>query len=273
MAARVRAGLAAFGALGVLLVAGCAPQPGTPTTPAPASTSASAPSSASSAPVTEPTSVSAPTSAAGEPTTASATGEAGSGETVTCEYPAASTPARPVDPPPTKDVPASGTVQVTLEMTEGPVSITMDRAAAPCTVNSFVSLASQGYYDDTSCHRLVDQGIYILQCGDPSATGRGGPGYRYPDELDSAVKLPSGPQGSVLYPAGSVAMANAGANTNGSQFFLVWAETPLLPKYNYFGTMDADSLEVVTSIASRGVSGTEAPKPISEAKIQRVSLG
>ncbi len=214
-----------------------------------------------------------PDKCGGEPTTASATGEAGSGETVTCEYPAASTPARPVDPPPTQDVPASGTVQVTLEMTEGPVSITMDRAAAPCTVNSFVSLASQGYYDDTSCHRLVDQGIYILQCGDPSATGRGGPGYRYPDELDSAVKLPSGPQGSVLYPAGSVAMANAGANTNGSQFFLVWAETPLLPKYNYFGTMDADSLEVVTSIASRGVSGTEAPKPISEAKIQRVSLG
>ena len=79
--------------------------------------------------------------------------------------------ARPVNPPPTRDVPTSGTLRYTLTMTEGPVTTTLDPGRAPCTVNSFVSLARQGYFDQTRCHRLADSGIFVLQCGDPSGTG------------------------------------------------------------------------------------------------------
>ena len=141
-------------------------------------------------------------------------GEAATG--VTCEYPSDGDPARAVDPPEGGDVPDQGTVGVTLHLTAGDVDLTLDRAKAPCTVNSFVSLAEQGYFDDTQCHRLVDYGIFILQCGDPTATGTGGPGYTIPDELDPAP----------TYPAGTVAMAKRQPpDTGGSQFFLVWADT------------------------------------------------
>ena len=145
-----------------------------------------------------------------------------------CSYTAYGQSARPADPPPMFDVPATGTSTVTLNMTEGTVAITLNRAQAPCTVNSFESLAKQGFFDDTTCHRLVDQGIYILQCGDPSGTGSGGPGYRFADELT----------GSEQYAKGVVAMANSGPDTNGSQFFLVWADTQLPPEYTIFGSID-----------------------------------
>lgn len=184
-------------------------------------------------------------------------------ETVSCTYSAGGQRAKPVDPPPATDVPATGTLTATVDMSAGPVTITMDRAAAPCTVNSFEALVKQGFYDDTACHRLVDSGIYILQCGDPTGTGMGGPGYRFPDELT----------GNEQYTAGVVAMANAGADTNGSQFFIVWADSPLPPDYTVFGTIDQASLDVVTTIASRGVSKDASPSPIAEAKIDRVSLG
>ena len=114
-------------------------------------------------------------------------------------------------------------------MTEGDVTITMDRAKAPCTVNSFVSLAGQGYFDQTRCHRLADSGIFILQCGDPTGTGQGGPGYQFANETD----------GTESYTRGVVAMANAGPGTNGSQFFLVWDDSTSLdrvPNYTIFGT-------------------------------------
>lgn len=246
---------------GLALVSGCANDPETP----PTSTSATPVTTTAAQPASPASSDAAPSSAA--------THTAGA-EFVSCEYPRDAQPVKPVDPPTTTDVPATGTLQVTVNMTEGPVTITMDRAAAPCTVHSFESLAKQGYFDGTSCHRLTDQGIYILQCGDPSGTGRGGPGYRYADELDSAKALPPTQQpGGVVYPAGSVAMANAGKNTNGSQFFFVWADSPLAPSYTYFGDVDAESLAVITTIASRGISAENNPNPISEAKIESVSLG
>ncbi len=193
---------------------------------------------------------------------ASSVGGSGGG-TVTCEYEAAGPPARPVDPPSGRDVPASGTVTFTLNMTEGQVALALDRAVAPCTVNSFAALVQQGFYNDTSCHRLVDRGIFVLQCGDPTGTGTGGPGYRYADEL----------AGNETYPAGTVAMANAGPDTNGSQFFLVWADTQLSPDYTVFGKMDEASLAVVAAIAAKGVSRDASPKPISPAHIDTVSVG
>jgi len=186
------------------------------------------------------------------------------GAGVTCEYPPEGEPARPVDPPRSENVSDQGTVGVTLHLTAGDVSLTLDRATAPCTVNSFVSLAEQGFYDDTECHRLVDYGIFILQCGDPTATGTGGPGYTIPDELNPPP----------TYPAGTVAMAKRQPpNTGGSQFFLVWADTPLPAEYTVFGTMDQAGLDVVAGIAAQGVDGTDQTSPNAEARIESVSLG
>lgn len=172
-------------------------------------------------------------------------------------------PARPVDPPTTTDVPLQGTVTATMAMKAGTVTITMDRAKTPCTVHNFESLASQQYFDGTSCHRLVDNGIFILQCGDPTGSGMGGPGYSFADELT----------GKETYPRGTVAMANAGPDTNGSQFFIVWQDSPLDPDYTVFGTIDEASLNVIGSIASQGVDGNDGVSPIADASITSVTLG
>ena len=165
-----------------------------------------------------------------------------------CEYSMSGVAARPVAPPPTTGVPTSGTVRYLLTMTNGDVKITLDRAKAPCTVNSFASLADQGYFDKTKCHRLADSGIFILQCGDPSGTGKGGPGYEFANETD----------GTESYGQGVVAMANGGPGSNGSQFFLVWADSTSLDKkgdFTIFGEMDKGSRDVVASMAEEGQDG------------------
>lgn len=183
----------------------------------------------------------------------------------TCAYPGAGEPAKPADPPSTSDVPNTGTATATIHLTAGDVEVTLDRAVAPCTVNSFLSLTEQGYFDETNCHRLVDRGIFILQCGDPSGTGRGGPGYTIPDETVDTM----------TYTAGTVAMANMGgdAATGGSQFFLVWADSTLDPDYTVFGRMDQAGIDVVGGIAAQGVSAEDQTSPIAEAKITNVTLG
>jgi peptidyl-prolyl cis-trans isomerase B (cyclophilin B) len=169
----------------------------------------------------------------------------------TCEYSLSGDSARPVKPPPTDGVPTSGTISYLLEMTNGQVTITLDRTRAPCTVNSFVSLADQGYFDNTKCHRLADSGIFVLQCGDPTGTGKGGPGYEFANETD----------GTESYTEGVVAMANGGPGTNGSQFFLVWADSTSLdqtPNFTIFGEMDKESRDVVASMAGEGQDGSNA---------------
>lgn len=242
--------------LGLVLLAGCASDPtgGRDETVAPPASSAS-PVVVSTSPSNSAQSASA--------TRTSITGE--NQETVACAYLAGgdSTSTTPVDPPSTNDVPASGTFTQTLVMTAGEVRLTLDRAKAPCTVNSFNALAQQGFYNNTDCHRLVDTGIFILQCGDPSGTGHGGPGYRYADELS----------GNETYPAGTVAMANAGPDSNGSQFFIVWADSELPPSYTVFGTVDQESLLVIQGIAAKGVSKDASPAPIAEAHIVEVRAG
>jgi peptidyl-prolyl cis-trans isomerase B (cyclophilin B) len=131
-------------------------------------------------------------------------------------------------------------------------------------VHSVLSLAEQGYFDDTSCHRLTTQGIFVLQCGDPTATGSGGPGYSFADELT----------GQETYPAGTIAMANAGPDTNGSQFFLVYEDTELAPSYTTFGTLDDAGLDVVREVADAGVQGGAADgPPATEVVIESVSVG
>ena len=180
-----------------------------------------------------------------------------------CEYTVTGSAARPVQPPTTSDIASSGTVSYVLHLTEGDVTLRLDRAKAPCTVHSFESLVAQKYFDDTRCHRLVDSGIFVLQCGDPTATGTGGPGYSFADETD----------GSETYPKGTLAMANGGPNTNGSQFFLVWDDSQLPPDYTVFGTFNEESRQVVAGIASQGQDGSSpdgSGVPNSPAQIKSV---
>jgi peptidyl-prolyl cis-trans isomerase B (cyclophilin B) len=183
--------------------------------------------------------------------------------TTSCDYPAdAAGAAKEVDPP-SADAPDTGTAGVTISTTVGDLKATLNREKTPCTVNSFVSLAEQGYFDDVTCHRMTTAGIFVLQCGDPSGTGAGGPGYSFADELD----------GTETYGPGTLAMANAGPNTNGSQFFIVYADSPLPPAYTVFGTVDDAAVKTVENVAKKGVdseSGDGAPK--EEVTIQSVSV-
>jgi peptidyl-prolyl cis-trans isomerase B (cyclophilin B) len=111
-------------------------------------------------------------------------------------------------------------------------------------------LAQNQFFDGVSCHRLTTSGLFVLQCGDPAGTGAGGPGFSFADE-----NLPSADENGVaLYPAGTVAMANSGPNTNGSQFFLVYKDTYLGPNYTPWGTITS-GLDVVENIAAAGVAG------------------
>ena len=172
---------------------------------------------------------------------------AGSGP---CTYTSTGDAARKVSLPPSEPAPAK---TLTITTDRGPVPVTLDDTTTKCTSNSFTSLAKQGYFDKTKCHRLTTQGIFVLQCGDPTGTGSGGPGYSFPDELN----------GQETYPAGTLAMANAGPDTNGSQFFLVYAETSLPPSYTVFGRFGPAGLKVVRDIAQAGTadgSGDGAPK-------------
>jgi peptidyl-prolyl cis-trans isomerase B (cyclophilin B) len=141
---------------------------------------------------------------------------------------------------------------------------------------SFASLAQKGYFDNTVCHRLTTApDLGVLQCGDPNATGSGGPGYsfanEYPtnqyDKADPALGKP------VLYPRGTLAMANAGPDTNGSQFFLVYKDSKLPPNYTVFGTIDSTGLATLDKIAAAGVGGGGVDgKPATEVKVKSVLL-
>ncbi|MFC4032089.1 peptidylprolyl isomerase [Streptomyces polygonati] len=140
----------------------------------------------------------------------------------------------------------------TLQTTCGAIPIALDAAKAPETVNSFNFLAAKGFFDHTKCHRLTTTGIYVLQCGDPTGSGSGGPGYTIGDENLTAFGKADA-SGSVTYPAGTIAMANTGqAHTGGSQFFLVYKDSPLAPSYTPFGTIGPDGLKVLTKIAGAG---------------------
>ena len=193
--------------------------------------------------------------------------------TVTCEYPEAGDASREVSTPATENIPTEGTVTVTLDTTQGPIGIELDRSVAPCTVNVIEHLASEGYYDDTVCHRLTTSGIHVLQCGDPSGSGAGGPGFQfaneYPtDELDGPATSP------VIYPRGSIAMANAGPDTNGSQFFLNYEDSPLAPDYTYFGQISEEGLATLDKVAEAGAEGGAADgAPAEEVRIETATVG
>ena len=183
---------------------------------------------------------------------------------VECTYQTGGAPAERAVDPPSDRAPYGEDVSVVIETTAGDIPAVLDAAAAPCTVNSFTSLASQGYFDDTPCHRLTTQGIYVLQCGDPSGSGMGGPGYSFPDELT----------GSETYGPGTLAMANSGPDTNGSQFFIVYGDSPLPPAYTVFGEISEEGLQVVEEIAEKGTdTGAGDGAPAEPVQIEYVGVG
>jgi peptidyl-prolyl cis-trans isomerase B (cyclophilin B) len=200
----------------------------------------------------------------GEDSGAASQGGAGSGGgsggsatasgTTTCEWGTGST-ANPylieVEAPP-EEVPAEGTTDLVVTTNLGELTLTLDQAATPCAAASLAHLAQNGFFDDSPCHREVDSpGLQVLQCGDPTGTGAGGPTYTSPTEVT----------GEETYPRGTVAMANSGQGVDGSQFFLVWGDSQLPPDYTVVGTVDDAGLAVLDVVAANGNDGSMDPSP------------
>ncbi len=166
-----------------------------------------------------------------------------------------------VDLPP-GDPTTSGKVDVTMQTTIGEFHATLDGDRTPCTTNSFVSLVEQAFFDGTTCHRMTTSDFFkVLQCGDPTATGSGGPGYSIPAEFD----------GTETYPAGTLAMARAqDPDSGGSQFFIVYGDTGLDPAYTVFGTVDQGTVDAIAEASKAGVTpaGSEDGTPNTEIKIE-----
>ena len=146
---------------------------------------------------------------------------------------------------PNAGITESNKASITFTTNQGEIVIETVPALAPLTVNAIAALAQKNYFDNTICHRLTTEGIFVLQCGDPTGTGTGGPGFNIPDE-----NLPQPIDNN--YPAGTVAMANAGPGTSGSQFFLVYQDTTLGPDYTIWGSVTS-GLDILQTIASAGV--------------------
>ena len=149
----------------------------------------------------------------------------------------------------------------TMVTNKGTMTIALDAVAAPKTVNNFVFLARYHYYDGVTFHRIIPG--FVIQGGDPQGNGMGGPGYKFADELPRAGR----------YEMGSLAMANSGPNTNGSQFFIVTGDAgaSLPPSYSLFGQV-TQGLEVVKAIDEVGIAGTQDGKPSEVVKITSVTI-
>jgi len=217
------------------------------------------PASASATPTP---SISASASAPATPTPSAAAAVA---EPAThCAYTANGTAARNVGFPPARPD-YKATYQASIVTNRGTVVIDLLNSKATCTVNSFVYLAIKKYFNGTNCHRLTTSGIFVLQCGDPTGTGRGGPGYKFANENLAGAR----------YTAGTVAMANAGPGTNGSQFFLVYRNSLSLPaSYTPFGTV-VKGLGIVQNVAKAGTDNANAPgdgHPKDKVIISRVTI-
>ena len=205
-----------------------------------------------------------PSGTAAATPTASATPSLAAEPAKTCSYPTYGAAARNVGKPPVKpDWKAS--YQATIHTNRGNVVIDLLNSKATCTVNSFVYLASKKFFNNTHCHRLTTVSpYYVLQCGDPTGTGRGGPGYKFNDENLAGAK----------YTKGVVAMANGGPDTNGSQFFIVYKNTTLAPSYTPFGTV-VKGLGIIQNVAKAGTdnaNGTGDGHPKEKVVIESVTI-
>lgn len=168
-----------------------------------------------------------------------------------------------ITPPASGPAPVIASAAARITTDQGVIEIELDPGAAPpCTVRSFLTLAGGGFYNDTTCHRLTTGSLAVLQCGDPTGTGTGGPGYEYDDETSRGL----------TYDRGTVAMATAGPDTNGSQFFLVHGDSQLPPDYTVFGTITS-GLGVLDRIAATGVEGGGCDgEPATQVNVTRVDI-
>ena len=218
------------------------------------------------------------TPATSAPATGAGSGGATAGGAKSCVYTrtgaGSATGSAPL--PPAKANP-SVSYTATMHTSQGAIVFTLLSSKAPCTVNSFVHLAGIGFWNSTQCHRISDaDGLYMLQCGDPTAkanqaiscestVGSGGPGYSFDDENLTHAS----------YGAGTVAMANAGPNTNGSQFFLVYKNSLTLPaSYTPFGTI-VSGLNIIQKVAKAGSdnsNGTGDGHPKEKVEIESVTI-
>jgi cyclophilin family peptidyl-prolyl cis-trans isomerase len=177
--------------------------------------------------------------------------------TVTCEYtPDGSGNPNLKDvglPPNPEATTATGTSTLLMKTNQGDLTLTLDRAAAPCAAESFVHLAVKKFFDGSPCHREVNQPNFgVLQCGDPTGSGQGGPSYKFAEEVTPET----------TYPRGTIAMANSGRpGSTGSQFFLCFVDTRLSPDYTAVGTVDEAGLAVLDTIAAAGNDGSFEPSP------------
>jgi peptidylprolyl isomerase len=164
-----------------------------------------------------------------------------------------------------EDLSLSGTVDVVLHTSCGPIDLRLDANAAPATVNSFVFLARQGFFEGSAAHRVVPG--FVMQAGDPTASGSGGPGYPLPDEF---------PPADFSYVRGTVAMANSGfANSGGSQFFIVLEDVTLAPTFTVFGevTNGFDVLDTIASLPMGPNLGDSIPsRPQETVYLERVEI-
>ncbi|MFJ8580763.1 peptidylprolyl isomerase [Micromonospora sp. NPDC093277] len=171
-----------------------------------------------------------------------------------------------------------GSQTMTIDTNLGPITAKINRDQVPCTAGSFTHLASKGFFDNTKCHRLVTQGIQVLQCGDPSATGKGwrdtdgtgGPSYNLAEENLPTDKRPP-------YPEGVIAMANSGQpGSTGSQFFIVYGDSQLDPNYTVLGTITG-GMDLVRQIGAAGDDGAFAEQaggghPKKEVVINKLTM-
>ncbi len=201
-----------------------------------------------------------PTSAATD--SASDTTADGTGDEVPAECPPVEGVTEPVqqfDSPPPMCIDVDATYQAVVDTNLGEFTIDLDAQAAPETTNNFVFLARNKYFDDTICHRIIPG--FVVQCGDPTATGTGNPGYRFADELPQAGE----------YQIGSIAMANSGPDTNGSQFFIITGDdgASLPPLYSLFGQVGSGFDETVVEMEA---AGTLEGIPAAEVRINTVTI-
>ena len=146
------------------------------------------------------------------------------------------------------------TYTAVIKTNKGDLTVNLDPVKAPGTVNNFVSLAYYKFFDGVSCHRIIPS--FVVQCGDPTGTGSGGPGYKFSDELPAAGD----------YKLGSLAMANSGANTNGSQFFIISGDqgVALQPNYSLFGQVTTGVDTTLKALDAAGTAGDGKPsEPIT----------
>jgi peptidyl-prolyl cis-trans isomerase B (cyclophilin B) len=203
------------------------------------------------------------------PATPSASGSASASASTqaepatTCSYPASGTAARNVGLPPAKPDYKAGYL-ATIHTNRGDVVIALLNSKATCTVNSFVYLAAKKYFNNTGCQRLTTVDPFVLQCGDPTGTGTGGPGYKFNNENLAGAK----------YTRGTIAMANSGPNTNGSQFFIVYKNSTLAPSYTPFGEV-VKGLGIIQNVATAGsdnATGSGDGHPKEKVVVESVTI-